>query len=49
MLYAHVYIHVYTCGSQRSMSAVFLEHSPPYFLRQNLFLSLNVQPTGWLD
>lgn len=32
--------HMHTCGSQRSTLSIFVNHSPPHFLRQGLSLTL---------
>ena len=38
--YTHMFEHSY--GSQRWTSGIFFSHSPPYFLRQGLLLTLEV-------
>jgi hypothetical protein len=39
-VYAHGCVHV--LEDQRSTSGVFLDHTPPYFLRQGLSLTLDL-------
>lgn len=42
-VYRAAYVHgAHVCGSQRLMLSVFIDHSPPYFLRQNLLPNLEL-------
>lgn len=45
-IYAFVYmgICVHGCGSQKSVSGVFLSHIPPYYLYFFVVLRLNLGP-----
>lgn len=42
-----MHVHMHVCEGQRSMLSVFLNYSPPYFLKQGLFTELMVHCFDW--
>lgn len=47
-VHARMCLCVYVCVAQRSVSVVFLNHLPPYFLRQDLSLDLELTDSAQL-